>query len=123
MVLSAQKTVEVSKLQFIDMPVVFTTGAHGRDRAETRADSTVRFFGKVEDVLVVVSTTRVDGPDSAENRLGSVVHIPIKIDRRHPCRGAEADPYRPDCSDGDRNSTVAESLRQRGVTEGMRSVW
>ena len=41
-----------------------------------------------------------------ENRLGSVVAF-IKIDRRHPCRGAEADPYRPDCSDGDRNSTVA----------------
>ena len=31
----------------------------------------------------------------------------IKIDRRHPCGGAEAHPHRPDCSDGDRNSTGA----------------
>ena len=66
----------------------------------------VRFLGKVEDVLVVVSTTEVM-VQTVKRIVWDPLSHSIKIDRRHPCRGAEAHTYRPDCSDGDRNSTFA----------------
>ena len=66
----------------------------------------VRFLDKVVHVTIVVATTGADVPDSAETRRGSVVAV-HRRGHRHPCRGAEADPYRPDYSDGDRDSTVA----------------
>ena len=85
-VLSARKTVEVPKLQFINMPVVQQQVPMVVTVQKPVVIPQVRFLGKVVDMSC---------------------RIPSQIDRRHSCRDAQADLYRPDCLEGDRNSTIA----------------
>ena len=69
MVLTAQKTVEVPKLQFVDMPVVVQQQVPMVVTMQKPVViPQVRFLDKVVHVTVVVATTGADVPDRAETR-------------------------------------------------------
>ena len=81
----------------------------------------LQVLGKVVHVIVVVATTGADVPDSAETRRGSVVAVHRRGHDIHVVAQRQIPIVLTVQTAIEIHS--CESLRQRGFTDGIRSLW